>query len=95
MPAWKIAFGELISEGLAVFIHHRDRLLGGRHVHAFTIPVPTRAPIGACASPGGLAVTIAIYVTRRGPRGLTPNPAVTLASSAVSGFFPWRKVLPL
>jgi glycerol uptake facilitator protein len=91
MPAWKIAFGELISECLAVFI---IIVIGCSAACMYTLYDPSpyvNAYWGVCIT-WGLAVTIAIYVTGA-VSGTHANPAVTLALALYRNF-PKAKVLP-
>jgi glycerol uptake facilitator protein len=90
MPAWKIAFGELISECLAVCI---IIVIGCSAACMFTLYDPSpyvNAYWGVCIT-WGLAVTIAIYVTGA-VSGTHANPAVTLALALYRNF-PKAKVL--
>jgi glycerol uptake facilitator protein len=77
MPAWKIAFGELISECLAVFI---IIVIGCSAACMFTLydPSPYQTAYWGVCITWGLSVTIAIYVTGA-VSGTHANPAVTLA----------------
>ncbi|HVW72974.1 MAG TPA: MIP/aquaporin family protein [Rhizomicrobium sp.] len=88
MPAWKIAFGELVSECLAVFI---IIVIGCSAACMYTLYDPSpyvNAYWGVCIT-WGLAVTIAIYVTGA-VSGTHANPAVTLALALYRNF-PWMK----
>ena len=91
MPAWKRMLGELLSEGLAVFI---IIAIGCSAACMYTLydPSPYLTSYWGVCITWGLSVTIAINVTGA-VSGTHANPAVTLALALYRGF-PWRKVLP-
>ena len=91
MPAWKRLLGELLSEGLAVFI---IIVIGCSASCMYTLydPSPYLTSYWGVCITWGLSVTIAIYVTGA-VSGTHANPAVTLALALYRGF-PRAKVLP-
>ena len=91
MTPRKMLIGEMISEGIAVFI---IIALGDSAAAMFTLYDPSpyqNAYWGVCIA-WGLSVTIAIYVTGA-VSGTHANPAVTLAL-ALFRKFPKHKILP-